>query len=126
MSKFIRLTEVGKQHKGERPVIMNTAYIQSIKKSDSGPDTHIHLGGSTYFYVKETLTEVEAMLALNARPMRDLAQGAPEPGPVAWQFQRLDGVWTDCGMPDDFDLGKSPDRFRPLYAGSPLSSTERK
>lgn len=59
--KFIKLTEVNKT-KGERPIIFNTSFIQSIKKSDTGPDTHVCMGGKDYFYVKESLEEVERLI----------------------------------------------------------------
>ena len=59
--KFIKLTE--KYNDGTTEVIMlNTAYIMSVKKAKAGRDTHINMQDKHYFFVKETIAEVEAML----------------------------------------------------------------
>jgi hypothetical protein len=61
-AKFIKLTEVGKNNKASRPLLLNVNHINSIKQSDTGPDTHVHMIPNHYFFVKETLAEVEVML----------------------------------------------------------------
>lgn len=69
MPKFIRLTEVGKSSKKPNAVMLvNTACIHSVKKSDSGEDTHIHTGGSNYFFVKESVDEITVLLNSQGRP----------------------------------------------------------
>lgn len=62
MTKFIKVTEVRKSDKSNRYLLLNTAYINSIKQSDSGPDTHINMKDNHYFFVKESVSELEAML----------------------------------------------------------------
>ena len=61
MPKFIKLTEQYTNGKTET-VMLNTAFILSVKKSKSGEDTHINMQDKHYFFVKETVAEVEAML----------------------------------------------------------------
>lgn len=61
MPKFIKLTEQYTNGKTET-VLINVAYILSIKKSKEGRDTHINTQDKHYFFVKETVAEVEAML----------------------------------------------------------------
>jgi hypothetical protein len=46
--------------------------------------------------------------------------------PVAWQFQALSGMWSNCGTPDPEDLKKEPHRFRALVvAHQPAAGAER-
>lgn len=61
MSKFIKVTEQYTNGKAET-LILNTSFILSIKKSKEGRDTHINMQDKHYFFVKETVAEVEAML----------------------------------------------------------------
>jgi hypothetical protein len=61
MPKFIKLTEQYTNGKTET-VLINVAYILSIKRSKEGRDTHINTQDEHYFFVKETVAEVEAML----------------------------------------------------------------
>jgi hypothetical protein len=70
-AKFIKLNEVYTD-KSILPLLLNTAFITSIKTAKQG-DTMINMvgerykgGGNSdapvYFFVKETIAEVEAML----------------------------------------------------------------
>ena len=61
MPKFIKLTEQYSNGKVET-VMLNTTYILSIKRSKEGRDTHINMQDKHYFFVKESVAEVEAML----------------------------------------------------------------
>jgi hypothetical protein len=70
MTKFIKLTEV--YNDGTNlPIVINTSFIASIKKAKGGRDTIINMvgervsganNGPVYFFVKQTVDEVEAML----------------------------------------------------------------
>jgi len=70
-AKFIKLNEIYND-KSILPLLLNTAFITSIKTAKQG-DTMINMvgerykGGSNsdapvYFFVRETIAEVEAML----------------------------------------------------------------
>ena len=61
MPKFIKLTEQYTNGKTET-VMLNAAFIVSIKRSKEGRDTHINMQDKHYFFVKESVAEVEAML----------------------------------------------------------------
>lgn len=62
MTKFLKLTEVYTDGRNI-PLVINAGYIMSIKKSSNGKDTHICMTGDKhYFFVKETVQEIEAML----------------------------------------------------------------
>jgi len=55
-----------------------------------------------------------------------LAPTPPSSAPVAWQFQTLSGMWSNCGIPDPEDLKKEPHRFRALVvAHQPAAGAER-
>jgi hypothetical protein len=60
-AKFIKLTEHYTNGHTE-PVMLNTAFILSIKKSKEGRDTHINMQDKHYFFVTESVAEVEKML----------------------------------------------------------------
>jgi len=62
MTKFIKVTEIGKNNRETRKLLLNVDHINSIKKSEQGPDTHINMKDNHYFFVKESLEDVEAML----------------------------------------------------------------
>lgn len=62
MPKFIKLTEVRKSDATTSPLLIMVERINSVKKSEKGPDTHISMVDQHYFFVKETVAEVEAML----------------------------------------------------------------
>jgi hypothetical protein len=59
--KFIKLTENYASGRSE-PLLLNTASIMSVKKSEKGKDTLINMKDKHYFFVKESVAEVEAML----------------------------------------------------------------
>jgi len=58
---FIKLTEQYDNGRSE-PLLLNTASIVSVKKSQKGKDTLVNMQDKHYFFVKETVAEVEAML----------------------------------------------------------------
>jgi len=67
--KFIKLTEIYTD-RTHLPLLLNAAFITSIKKAKHG-DTMINLVGNrdpsnnekaVYFFVKETVAEIEDML----------------------------------------------------------------
>ena len=66
--KFIKVNEVYSDG-NKQILIINTAFIMSVKKAKQG-DTMINMSGDrnahttnpVYFFVKETVEEVEAML----------------------------------------------------------------
>lgn len=60
MHKFIKLTE-RLQNGKEQPVLLNTNFINSIKKAHGG-DTHINMQDKHYFFVKESVLQIEQML----------------------------------------------------------------
>lgn len=62
MTKFIKVTEVRKADGKHSPLLINRENINSVKQSEKGPDTHINMKDSHYFFVKESVLEVEAML----------------------------------------------------------------
>lgn len=59
--KFIKLTENYASGRSE-PLLLNTASIMSVKKSEKGKDTLINMQDKHYFFVKESVAEIEAML----------------------------------------------------------------
>lgn len=59
--KFIKLTENYASGRSET-LLLNTASIMSVKKSEKGKDTLINMTDKHYFFVKESVAEVEAML----------------------------------------------------------------
>lgn len=60
MTKFIKLTE--KQADGkEQPVLLKVENIKSVKMAKGG-DTHINMNDNHYFFVKETVPEIEKLL----------------------------------------------------------------
>jgi len=60
-AKFIKLTESYASGRSEM-LLLNTASIMSVKKSEKGKDTLINMQDKHYFFVKESVAEVEAML----------------------------------------------------------------
>lgn len=69
MTNFIRLTEIYND-RTTLPLILNSAFITSIKKAKQG-DTMINMVGSrdpefkertVFYFVKETVDEIGAML----------------------------------------------------------------
>lgn len=68
--KFIKLTEIYTD-RSELPLLLNTAFITSVKKAKHG-DTMINIAGerakqdkenfTIYFFVKETVEEVGKLL----------------------------------------------------------------
>lgn len=59
--KFIKLTEIYTDGR-HFPLIINTAHVMSVKKASSGRDTHVNMVDKHYFFVKESVNEIEAML----------------------------------------------------------------
>lgn len=74
MPKFIKLTERYSDGR-EQLLILNADYILSVKKASGGPDTHIVVNGTrpskkgeaerteVFFFVKETVAEIERLLS---------------------------------------------------------------
>lgn len=60
MIKFIKLTEV--YNNELRPFILNAAIIRSIKLGDRGKDTMIMCNDIKFFFVKESVEQIWAML----------------------------------------------------------------
>lgn len=62
MTKFIKVTEIRKSDGKTAELLLNVENINSVKQSEKGPDTHINMKDSHYFFVKESVSEVEKML----------------------------------------------------------------
>lgn len=68
MTKFIRLTEP--YHSGDRPILINTDHIRSIKPGDKSRDTLINMTHTTemdgkpskYYFVKESIDQIWLMI----------------------------------------------------------------
>lgn len=61
MNKFIRLTELHSSG-AINSILINTSSIQLIQKGEKGKDTYIKLMDKNYFFVKETIDQIEEML----------------------------------------------------------------
>ena len=60
-TKFIRLTEIVRS--GQRIRVINTSVIKTIEPSAKPDgDTHVKLMDETYFFIRENMDEVWAML----------------------------------------------------------------
>lgn len=46
------------------PVLVNSAEIQYISLSNKGRDVHIRMNDKTFFFVKESLAEIEKLLSV--------------------------------------------------------------
>jgi hypothetical protein len=62
MIKFIKLTEVFGDRETLKSIIINSSHIQHIRVGNKGKDIHIRMSDKTFFFVKETLEEIESML----------------------------------------------------------------
>jgi len=68
--KFIKLTETS--DKGSKPLLLNAEHISCMHKGRSGNDTYIRMAlnnvdkdgklKNEYYFVKETIEEIEGML----------------------------------------------------------------
>lgn len=66
-NKFIKLTENLQANKTTRTVLVNVRYVASIKIGDKGYDTHVCLHDGKYFFVKESVEQIEALLSDDIR-----------------------------------------------------------
>lgn len=61
MSKFIKLTERYTDGK-TLPLIINVDRINSVKLSERGRDTHINMLDNRYFFVTESVDNIQQLL----------------------------------------------------------------
>lgn len=61
MTNFIKLTEV-LANRVNIPLVINVDCIQAVKISEKSTDTHIYMTSGKYYFVKETVVELWAML----------------------------------------------------------------
>lgn len=61
MTRFIKLTEAFSNGKAA-PVLLNVDCIKSVKLSDKGVDSHVYMTDAKYYFVKETVEQIEKML----------------------------------------------------------------
>lgn len=61
--KFIKLTENLQDGKKQRTILVNTRYLASVKLGDRQTDTHICFHDGKYFFVKESVEQIEALLS---------------------------------------------------------------
>lgn len=61
MLKFLKLTEVG-GNADNRVLILNAALIEHVAAGSKGKDTYIRCVDKGFFFVKESLEDIMAML----------------------------------------------------------------
>lgn len=66
--KFIKLTEVHGNNE-TKPIYINFDHVQSFSVGMKGKDTHIRMYDKSFFFVKETIEEIEKLL--NSEPEID-------------------------------------------------------
>lgn len=74
--KFIKLTENLTASRATRTILVNTRYLASVRLGDKQQDTHICLHDGKYFFVKETVEQIEALISENTITIPNKARGA--------------------------------------------------
>lgn len=59
--KFIKLTEVHGNNE-TKPIYINFAHVQSFSVGLKGKDTHIRMYDKSFFFVKETIEEIDGLI----------------------------------------------------------------
>lgn len=61
-NKFIKLTENLQDGKKQRTILVNVRYLASVKIGDRQMDTHVCLHDGKYFFVKESVEQIELLI----------------------------------------------------------------
>ena len=61
MSKFIKVTELSRDH-GRKIKLLNLDTISSIEKSNTGPDTHVKFKDLKFIFIDESIDDVWRMI----------------------------------------------------------------
>jgi uncharacterized protein YlzI (FlbEa/FlbD family) len=61
MTKFIKLHEIN-GNDAVKPLLINPAHIQHIQLGNKGKDVHIRMSDKSFFFVKESMNEIESLI----------------------------------------------------------------